>query len=161
MNNKGLTLVELLAFIAIIGLLAVLITPGLMAIRNSVLTSTLKSKISQIENAAKDYGLEHINDLVTPVDDYPFGHAGAKMGDQRDPNCFLKTVDSLISSGYLSEKNSYYTNDDGTYDNQIINPKTGESMNNLFVCIRFDTNEPMTRQVEAFLQGINDEDLED
>ena len=160
MNKKGLTLVELLAVIAIIGILAIMITPGIMALRNSVLTSTLKSKISQIENAAKDYGQDHLNDLTSPVDDYPASNPGGKVGDENDPNWLIKTVDSLVSYGYLTEKNTYTSKSDEG-DNQIINPKTGESMNDLYICIRFDTNDPMNRKVEAYLQGINDEDLED
>ena len=37
MNKKGLTLVELLAVIAIIAVITIMITPGIMSIRNSVL----------------------------------------------------------------------------------------------------------------------------
>ena len=61
MKKDGLTLVELLAVIAIIGILAVLISPAVISIRNNVLESTYQTRVSQIENAAKDYASDHIN----------------------------------------------------------------------------------------------------
>jgi prepilin-type N-terminal cleavage/methylation domain-containing protein len=151
MNKHGVTLVELLAVIAIIGLLAAMITPGYIVLRNNVLQNSLENKISQIENAAKDYGYDHINEIPIPSNDKPAG------GDYDRTQCdeedgMIVMVKSLISGGYLSEKNSYnQKNDDLDYENQIINPVTGESMNFRLVCIRFDKQDPMARQLDAYL----------
>ena len=50
MNKKGVTLIELMAVIAIIGMLAIMITPGVISLRNSVLESAYENKVSQIIN---------------------------------------------------------------------------------------------------------------
>ena len=149
MNKKGMTLVELIAVIAIIGILAIMITPGIMAVRNNVLESSLKSKVSQIENAAKEYGQEHINELKTIVDN-PYNEEKTASSD-----CIYRTVAFLVNSGYLTEKKSYYqnNNDEGMSEarSDVINPVTGESMNDNLVCIRFDNNDPMRREIVAYL----------
>ena len=64
MNRKGLTLIELMAVIAIIAILTIMIMPGIMSVRSSVLESTYKNKVSQIVAAGKDYGTEHITELI-------------------------------------------------------------------------------------------------
>ncbi len=145
MNKNGVTLVELLAVIAIIGILAIMVTPGFIALRNSVLQDSLENKISQIENAAKDYGYDHINDLKIPESDY--------NGEKTISNsCELVMVKTLISGGYISEKNAYnQKGEDVEYENQIVNPVTGENMNFKLICVRFDKKNPMTRQVIAYM----------
>ena len=67
MNKKGLTLVELLAVIAIIAVISIMIIPGIFSIREGVLDSSYENKVSQIVNAAKNYGQEHITELKSPV----------------------------------------------------------------------------------------------
>ena len=148
MNNKGFTLVEMMAVIAIIALLGLIITPGIISIRNSVLESTLESRLSMIENAAKDYAQENIDELKSSVT--------TTYDGSRSPNadCIYRTVNYLINAGYLKSSNSYMGRD-GDKENQIINPVTGESMNNRRVCIRFDSNNVMTREVIAYVVEEN------
>ena len=148
MNNKGFTLVEMMAVIAIIALLGLIITPGIISIRNSVLESTLESRLSMIENAAKDYAQENINELKSSVT--------TTYDGSRSPNadCIYRTVNYLINAGYLKSNNSYMGRD-GDKENQIINPVNGESMNNRRVCIRFDSNNVMTREVIAYVVEEN------
>ena len=147
MENRGFTLVELLAVIAIMGILMIMITPGIMSLRENVLENALENRISLIENAAKDYAQDHITELDGDVGNYD----GSK-GPNND--CIYRTVNFLINSGYISSNNTYVVEDEDTNQkkiNQILNPVTGESMNNLRVCIRFDNNNAMKRQIITYI----------
>lgn len=145
MNKKGFTLVELIAVIAILAILIVMIAPGYMAIRKRVLENTLETKISQIENAAKNYGTEHINELKSRV--------SAPYNNEKTPSedCIYRNVNFLINNGYLTVGSTYVQTSDGSKETQFINPVTGESMNNQRVCIRFSSNNAMTREIIAYL----------
>ena len=148
MKKEGFTLIEMLAVIAIMGLLIIMITPGIMSIRQNVLENSLANRISMIENAAKDYAHDHINELKSYVTS-PYD--GEKT---ENDNCIYRNVNFLINSGYISSSNTYVVEDESTdqrKENQILNPVDGTSMNNLRVCIRFDTNDAMTRQVITYL----------
>ena len=145
MNNKGLTLVELLAVIAIIGILAIMIVPGIFSLRERVLESTYKNKVSQIVTAGRDYGMEHITELkspVTPVTNIDSLHTGST-------DCIYRTVNFLINNGYLKSNNTYAVAD--AEDTRFLDPRTNTPMNNMSVCIRFDNNNVMTREVIAYL----------
>ena len=146
MNNKGLTLIELMAVIAIIALLSIMITPGIMSVRNSVLEDSYKNKVSQIVAAGKDYGTEHITELKSPVTN-PLAenaHPTAGSGD-----CIYRTVGFLINNGYLKSSNSYAVG--GGENVEFLDPRDNTPMNNMSVCIRFDNNNVLTRQVVAYL----------
>jgi prepilin-type N-terminal cleavage/methylation domain-containing protein len=153
MNKRGLTLIELMAAIAIVALLAVMITPGILAVRDSVMESTLETRISMIENAAKDYAHEHIDELIS----YKLDATGKVVfqnyvpGDKK-PNeyCIYRTVNFLIINGYITNVNTY-TASNGEKEAGIIDPTTGENMNSRRVCIRFDTMNAMSRQIVAYL----------
>ncbi len=151
MNKKGLTLIELMAVIAIIAILTIMIMPGIMSVRQSVLDNSYKNKVSQIENAAKEYGQEHITELISPVTHVftNFNNADVRELNDGRVDCIYRTVNFLISSGYLKVSNSYDSN--GVENTSFTNPKTGEAMNNKSVCIRFDNNDIIKRQIVAYL----------
>ena len=156
MNKKGLTLVELIAVIAIIGILALLVTPGIIALRNNVLNRTLQTRESQIENAAKDYAMENlqllksvVNREITDIDNFK---------DQYDDDfnvlnedCSWITVNGLINNGYLNGSTSYVNTEGGEKEEQMINPVTGESMNDYMVCMRYDTNDAISRTIVTII----------
>ena len=137
MNKKGLTLIELMAVIAILAILAIMITPGIITVRNNVLESSYKNKVSQIVTAAIDYGQEHINELNNVVDE-----------SNPDNSCIYRNVNFLINNGYLKVGNSY--SEEGVVT-QLTDPRDGSSINNLRVCIRFDSNSALRREIIAYL----------
>ena len=150
MKRQGFTLVELLAVIAILGILAIMVTPGIIAIRNNVLNRTLQTKILTIENAAKDYAMDNLQLLksvveveITDLDSYD----KTTLSD----DCTWITVNGLINGGYLTGSTSYVNTSDGQKEEQIMNPVTGESMNNDLVCVRYDTNDAMTRKIISYM----------
>ena len=148
MNNRGFTLVEILAVIAIVAILAIMITPAIMSVRKNVLESSLENRISMIENAAKDYAHDHITEVKSTVTS---NYNGEKTANS---NCIYRNVNFLINNGYLTANNTYLTEDDGESqikENQILDPVTGQSMNNRRVCIRFDTNDAVSRKIIAYV----------
>lgn len=145
MNKHGFTLIELIAVVAILAILIIMIAPGIVVIKKRVLENTLETRISQIENAAKDYGTDHINELKSKV--------SSNYNNEKTPSsdCIYRNVNFLINNGYLSVAATYNKDESGTREYQLINPVTGESMNNRRVCIRFNNNNAMTREVVAYL----------
>lgn len=146
MNNKGLTLIELMAVIAIIAILAIMLTPGIMTVRNNVLKSSYENKVSQIVSAAKDYGVEHINELKSPVETIVSSTDVLTSGSN---DCIYRTVNFLINTGYLKTSNTYVI--EGQVNPAFLDPRDNSPMNNMSVCIRFDNNNVMTREVIAYL----------
>ena len=149
MNKKGVTLIELMAVIAIIGMLAIMITPGVISLRNSVLESAYENKVSQIINAAIDYGTENVHELPSPVSStYMVGDHSYNKTD-----CAIRNVQFLLNNGYLNVSNSYTVND-GERNVAFTDPRDNSSMNNTLVCIRFDSNNAASREIIAYIVEV-------
>lgn len=153
MNKKGFTLVELLAVIAIIAILTIVVTPGIFAIRASVLKNSLDSKITSIHTAALEYAEERIQQVPSSVSNWPPSNRSTSYyfdGTTADHDCFKVTVAKLISSGYLPVTNSHTTTD-GQGNGQILNPITNESLNNQTVCVRYDSKDALSRKLVSYI----------
>lgn len=142
MKKKGFTLVELLAVIAILGILALLITPAVLTIRKNVLLNTLESKINIIDTAACDFGQDNITDIPKTVSS-TFRRSQNGATSRITSDCRKVYVQNLIAGGYLKP--------DKKNEKVITNPVTGESMNELEICIRFDNNDAENRQLMAYI----------
>ena len=98
MNNKGFTLVEIIAVIVILGLLVVITTPAYNSISNNIKTRNYESKKNTIESDTLSYVEKYLKDDV--YDGKNYNH------------CF--TVGYLIENGIISsdnEKEEYILND--------------------------------------------------
>ncbi len=60
MKSKGFTLVELLAVIVILGLVAVIAVPNVASILNNSKNSLNNNQKEIIESAARQWGIEHV-----------------------------------------------------------------------------------------------------
>ena len=145
-NKKGFTLVELLAVIAIISILLVIVTPAFLTVRKDLLKSTLKTKISNINNAAKDYAEDHLKDIPSHVEHEITNLSNINKNVETD--CLTIYVRVLIYDGYI-------TGDDEE-KKEIINPLTNESLNDLIVCMRYDTNDALNRSIVTYIIGEDD-----
>ena len=67
MNEKGFTLVEMIATIAIILIIAALIIPNLVDMQKDTKEDLLNSKISLIEAKAKAYAMDHLDTFTSPI----------------------------------------------------------------------------------------------
>ena len=106
MNNKGFTLVEILAVIALIAILFTVAVPGVMKISTKSKDSMYKNKISMIEDAATLY-----------VDDY--GVEDTK----------LISVNDLLNYNYLKKEKETCSGD------CISNPKDDTGLDNKKICV--------------------------
>jgi len=115
-DKKGFTLVELCISIVLILLIALFVMPRLINLGDSSREKLYNSKIDLALSASYRYGKDNVDKLNT--------------------NCTNVTIGALINLGYL----------DGDDENgfNLTNPVTGESMNNIGICITYTNNEVRT-----------------
>ena len=70
MNNKGFTLMELLAVVVLLGIIAVIAIPGIGALNNTIKNNMLEKKIDIIEEAATLYGEDNKNVIIESATRY-------------------------------------------------------------------------------------------
>lgn len=139
MNKKGFTMVELLAVIAIMALLAIVIVPNISSMKQTTLKQTYDSRVKQVNIAAKEWGIDNLVSVPSNVlRDYT-------NQSECDNDCVCVSIEELIHTGYLAgDKNQKQT---------LTNPITNEEMNNLLVCVRYDTNDINTRELISYIVG--------
>ena len=110
MNKKGFSLVEMIAVIALLGVIIAIAVPATASIRQSILEKEDASQIDSIESAAvyyaQDNRLDLSEDVTITVDtllQYGYMDPSAKKGEGNCPNsntyqygCLLKPTDKTI-----------------------------------------------------------------
>lgn len=138
MNKKGFTLVELLAVIALLGLIVGICVPSIMNASTNVKKKTLKTKVDNIEKAAVLYGQKN-KDKISKYIDAKDSDGNDLIGTVLDnykkeyKYCF-KEDGTLIKDCYYKENTimvselvgDYLNYDEGTED--IVNPVSEESL---------------------------------
>ena len=128
MNNKGFTLVELLAVIVIIALLMVLTVPNIIKLNKNTKLKAYQTKVELIEKQAIQYGLDNIssilrgtapiskdanqrictiindptNNAVTSFSNVQRAFAANYVFPENNYACAEVSVKALIDAGYLS-----------------------------------------------------------
>lgn len=140
MNKKGMTLVELIAAIAILGILMVMVSPAVLGIRTMVLNNTLDSKISMIQSAALEYGAKHINEIPNRVE-IPAANEIACICDCTNPKGKYDehTTCEEACKGYDEEKDK---NTDGMYK---VTTKDSDECTTDTSCLRITVNDLIIR----------------
>lgn len=157
MKKKGFTLIELVAVIVILGVLAVLVTPAIIGMRNTVVNNTLENKIQLIYDAALDYANDNIMDVPKGVGLDSDGSRRCledKSGIDNEDDictsyCLLVLVKTLIDRGYLVGDSDSRTS--------IVNPLTGDSLNSKVVCVRYNSEDPLNREMVAYILNEDSE----
>ena len=110
MNNKGLTLVELLAVIVILALIMILTMPAYNGVAYSIRNQSFQSKQRSINGAMQAYAMKYLLDEIKP--------AGIINCDGVACCCQYDLNDYIILKGiYLTEQND-----------MIMNPITNERL---------------------------------
>lgn len=135
MNKKGLTLVELMAVIVVLAVIALIVTPNVLKEISKYHNKMYDTQINNIISAAKNWAIDEINEkhclicvpennLVSNID---CNNGGEGCIESKDPGSstvvFLST---LIDDGYLKD--------------DLENPKTGKPFSRcLMVQISIDS----------------------
>jgi len=113
--NKAFTLVELLAVIVILGIIAFLIFPNVNKTIEESKEKSYSRQVAILEQAAQKYTKEHIDEVS-------------------EENIFCIPIETLINSGYIAAKDK---DNEGNY--VVLNPKDNSKMNGLIV-VEYDDN---------------------
>ena len=114
-NNKGFTLVEILAVIVILGIIMTVALPTYSSIYNSIRLTTYLNNIKTIKNAALDYGNNSaIKDSVKHL------HDNTGTDHSSKDWCKVISITNLIEAGYLASDDDHFT--------QITDVFTGSAM---------------------------------
>ena len=139
MNKKGMTLVELVAAIAIMAILTILVVPSVISMRNETLDEDYSNRVEMIKNAAIEWGNDNLNLIPKVVGEY------SEDSSALTDDCAHPTIGYLIDNGAASSGN------DSMEGRVMINPKTGDEMNGLLVCVRYDSNDLLNRKLVAYI----------
>lgn len=85
MRKNGFTLVELIAVVAILGLIALIVYPAIGSVIRNSRESTYKEQVSVIESAAKNWSIDNANTLPD------------------DGSVYRLSVTTLLEEGYISD----------------------------------------------------------
>ena len=112
--KRGFTLVELLAVIVLIAIIALIGAGGISRVRQNVKNDMCRSTIDMIETGGKHYGEDFQNLLVNncTIDGHSY-------------KCLTVTVQQLIDWGYINVKETPKKDANGNNVTQLIN---GESV---------------------------------
>ncbi|MBP3765669.1 MAG: prepilin-type N-terminal cleavage/methylation domain-containing protein [Bacilli bacterium] len=89
MNNKGLTLVEVIATLVVLSIVALIVTPNIAVSIKDYKKRTLESQLSAVEGATKNWVADNI-DKVNCTDD--------------DSSALMVDINKLQTDAYLDEK---------------------------------------------------------
>ena len=143
MNNKGFTLIELIASIILLSIVMSITTVSVVGYINSSREKSYDLLISNIKVAAQEYFEECENYEIMNDEDGEDDNATFTCSITTD-NTINITIGKLLQYGFLS---SSATDSDG---NKIVeNPKTNESINNcgLIVVKKVDSNYLTTYEI--------------
>ena len=113
MKNRGFTLVEILAVITLIGVLALISIPTIDAVIKSTREKAYEDQKDVILSAAKDYTASHLMDMPTIDGDYVYITLGdLKMGGFIEVDVINPINETCISNAtviVITRKNNNYT----------------------------------------------------
>ena len=178
MNKKGVTLVELIIAIAILGILTVLAGPAVFKIRETVLNNSLESKISLIKSAAYEFGSDNIMSVPSiKAETYETNNYTAQQMNACNQRCiagngvFDTTIETdvpcpinqntfncrnhckVVSVKALIQRG--YLAGDSDNKEILLNPINEVSLNETEVCITFDSEKALERKLITYIFGEN------
>jgi len=92
MNKRGLTLVEMIAVVTVLALVVTIVTPIIMENIKDNRNDTYETQVKIIKEGAEAWGVDHVNQLPTNVDQY-----------------VEVTYAELVTDGYVEDKKNAKT----------------------------------------------------
>ena len=129
MNNKGFTLLEILATIALLGVLVSIAIPSVIYVSNKVKEKTYNTQKDLILLAAEEYA----------------SGENYKLFNQND--CVIINTKTLLDEGYYELKD------------EIITPEKNENIKDLPIYLKTQNNKYKTKIVEDTNDSQNCNDL--
>ena len=125
--NKGFTLVELMAVLVLIVIIASIGYAGITAVQRNINQNLWEATVEEIETGAVKYGQDNLNALNT--------NETCNIDGSETRNCIEVTVEFLINSNYID------TDEVDDSEKEIItNNVTGEIVNDNIVFIYLENN---------------------
>ena len=161
MNNKGFTLVEILAVITIITLLTIVAVPSAMTFQENMKRKMFCSKVETVERAGRMYG----NDVMETIkgDKIPERMCSV-ITETSSSACQFITINALLSKGYLKkEVNAVRKDGDKKIYDEFYDPRNWVSMKNDYVVVYVDNERVYAKYVYKNLNDsktCNKEDAE-
>ncbi len=127
MNEKGFTLVELLAALSILAILVIIAVPAFNTVNNQTRSASLENREKAITSSMLNYANKYLIDEIKSED--------KKCTNSSDDGCCISySVNYMIATGI------YYTSEKNDNNNKIeINPVTNEPLDG-YVAVYYDTN---------------------
>lgn len=120
MNKKGFTLVELLAIIVVMGIVAVLVAPNIIKSFKKSKEKSYDILIKNIETAGENYYLECENGDLS--DSRKYGNLACSISN----NNTSVTLENLLNLGILKSSDN---------NDKVINPKNSKNISNCSITI--------------------------
>ena len=137
MNRKGFTLIELLAVILIIGILGVLIVPGLLNNINTAKESSYNTLIKNIVTSSQTYYEECEYGDLTETTKYGKYACNTELEKKEEYECYMDkanktintTLGAIANTGFLNIKD-IKENESGIKIKIVKDPRTDNDISN-------------------------------
>lgn len=140
MNNKGFTLVELLAVITVLALIVGVAIPSTIGISNKIKQNMYCSKINNIASSAALYGEDNRGSLTLPLknSEYKILFESMWNGEVNDIYYQKVSIKTLIEKGYI--KKEVKEKEFEKIGGYILDPRTNEPMDEQEVLVYLKYN---------------------
>lgn len=126
MNEKGFTLVELLAALSILAILVIIAVPAFNTVNNQTRSASLENRKKAITGAMLNYANKYLIDEIKPED--------KKCTNIDDGCCETFSINYMIVNGI------YFTNEKNDDNKKIeINPVTNKPLEG-YVAVYYDSS---------------------
>lgn len=145
MNNKGFTLIEILAVITIITLLTVVAVPSALVFQENMKKKMYCSKVDTIERAGRLYG----SDVKETIKGDKIAERSCSLVMESGmSSCQFISINALMAKGYLKKELDHVksTDDKKVYD-EFLDPRTWVSMKNDYVLVYVDNERVYAKYV--------------
>jgi len=149
LNKKGLTLVELIVVITILGIIIILVASQMSNIQRNLQIGMFCTKVQAIEQAAVQWGQDNRGQIHRIVGG-PAGQIGANKNQIIGvvPASSRVTIAQLVTGNYLPADNNA---------GQVLDPRNDQSMNSahIYVFIRHNRVHAIFRTGNADTEAHN------